>query len=114
MRTIDLGNGNTMTLPEEYFTDPPNDIRKVTAGFMIDGKFVLASEIKKIDIMQNLEILLRYAMSFGYTCQVRYIDSEELAYTIPVQLNEDRIKKILNDSSIVDVRININLLEIIK
>ena len=53
-------------------------------------------------------------MSFGYTYQVRYIASVELNYTIPVQLTENRIKNIINDNSIVDIRININLLTVVK
>ena len=55
--------------------------------------------------MDELEKLLRDAMSKESLHQLHFTDYEDNQWTVPVLLNEDRINRILNDNSINEIRL---------
>lgn len=55
--------------------------------------------------MNELEEMLRTAMQNGATHQVRYSDYDENQWTVPVLLTDERIDRIINDLSVIEIRI---------
>ena len=57
----------------------------------------------------NHDDLLKLAASCDVKYEVQYLDSELGSYTVPVNLNPDRMYRIITDGSITKVRLNIDM-----